>query len=83
MSGGQQQRVAIARALAMKPALVLADEPTGNRDTASAESVFALMRTINREQATSYLLVTHNLGLARRCDRIVEVVDGRIAAPQG
>ena len=79
MSGGQQQRVAIARALAMSPALVLADEPTGNLDTASAEAAFALMRTINREQATSFLLVTHNLALARRCDRIVEVVDGRIA----
>ncbi|WP_293868376.1 ABC transporter ATP-binding protein [uncultured Alsobacter sp.] len=81
MSGGQQQRVAIARALAMNPALVLADEPTGNLDTASAEAAFALMRRINREQATSFLLVTHNLELARRCDRIVEVVDGRIAAP--
>jgi lipoprotein-releasing system ATP-binding protein len=78
MSGGQQQRVAIARALAMNPALVLADEPTGNLDTASAESVFALLRSINREHATSFLMVTHNESLARRCDRIVRVVDGRI-----
>ncbi|MFO1151102.1 MAG: ABC transporter ATP-binding protein [Alsobacter sp.] len=80
MSGGQQQRVAIARALAMQPSLVLADEPTGNLDSASAESVFALMRRINREQATSFLVVTHNLELARQCDRIVQVVDGKIAA---
>ncbi len=78
MSGGQQQRVAIARALAMSPSLVLADEPTGNLDTASAESVFALMRAINREQGTSFLVVSHNLSLARRCDRIVGVVDGKI-----
>jgi lipoprotein-releasing system ATP-binding protein len=82
MSGGQQQRVAIARALAMNPALVLADEPTGNLDTASADAAFTLMRTINKEQGTSFLLVTHNLDLARRCDRIVEVVDGRIAPPK-
>jgi lipoprotein-releasing system ATP-binding protein len=78
MSGGQQQRVAIARALAAKPALILADEPTGNLDTKSAEAVFELMREVNRREGTSFLLVTHNLSLAKRCDRIVEVVDGRI-----
>ncbi len=78
MSGGQQQRVAVARALAMNPDLVLADEPTGNLDTKSAEAVFGLMREVNREVGTSVLLVTHNLDLARRCDRIIEVVDGRI-----
>ena len=78
MSGGQQQRVAIARALAMNPDLVLADEPTGNLDTKSADSVFDLMRKVNRDSGTSFLLVTHNLELARRCDRIIEVVDGRI-----
>ncbi len=78
MSGGQQQRVAVARALAMNPDLVLADEPTGNLDTKSADSVFDLMREVNRSSGTSFLLVTHNMDLARRCDRIIEVVDGRI-----
>ncbi len=80
MSGGQQQRVAVARALAMNPDLVLADEPTGNLDTRSADAVFELMRQVNRESGTSFLLVTHNMDLARRCDRIIEVVDGRIRA---
>ncbi len=80
MSGGQQQRVAVARALAMSPSLVLADEPTGNLDTKSADGVFELMRKVNSDSATSFLLVTHNLDLAQRCDRIIEVVDGRITA---
>nr|WP_249128916.1 MULTISPECIES: ABC transporter ATP-binding protein [Bradyrhizobium] len=80
MSGGQQQRVAVARALAMSPDLVLADEPTGNLDTRSADAVFELMRQVNRDSGTSFLLVTHNMDLARRCDRIIEVVDGRIRA---
>lgn len=80
MSGGQQQRVAIARALAMNPDLVLADEPTGNLDTKSADSVFELMREVNRESGTSFLMVTHNLDLAKRCDHIIEVVDGKIAS---
>ncbi|WP_128927773.1 ABC transporter ATP-binding protein [Bradyrhizobium guangxiense] len=80
MSGGQQQRVAVARALAMNPDLVLADEPTGNLDSSSAEAVFKLMRQGNRDSGTSFLLVTHNMDLARRCDRIIEVIDGRIGA---
>jgi len=80
MSGGQQQRVAVARALAMNPDLVLADEPTGNLDTKSADAVFELMRQVNRDSGTSFLLVTHDMDLARRCDRIIEVVDGRIRA---
>jgi lipoprotein-releasing system ATP-binding protein len=62
----------------MDPTLVLADEPTGNLDTASAEGVFGLMRRINAERGTTFLIVTHNLALAGRCDRIIEVVDGRI-----
>jgi lipoprotein-releasing system ATP-binding protein len=78
MSGGQQQRVAIARALAMNPDLVLADEPTGNLDSKSADDVFELMRRINASGGSSFLIVTHNIDLARRCDRIIEVVDGRI-----
>ena len=78
MSGGQQQRVAIARSLAMNPALILADEPTGNLDTASANAVLEMMRAVNTSNATTFLIVTHNMALARRCDRIIEVVDGRI-----
>ncbi|VTU21630.1 Lipoprotein-releasing system ATP-binding protein LolD [Variovorax sp. RA8] len=81
MSGGQQQRVAIARALAMNPALILADEPTGNLDTKSAEGVFTLLRQVSAKQGTTVLMVTHNHQLAGRCDRIVELVDGRIVAP--
>ena len=78
MSGGQQQRVAVARALAMKPAVLLADEPTGNLDTASAQSVFDLMKQVNVTQGTTILIVTHNRDLAAQCGRIVEIVDGRI-----
>lgn len=80
MSGGQQQRVAVARALAMNPALVLADEPTGNLDTKSAQLVFDLMRQVNQAHGTTILLVTHNNALAAQCDRIVELVDGRVVA---
>jgi lipoprotein-releasing system ATP-binding protein len=78
MSGGQQQRVALARALAMNPALLLADEPTGNLDTKSADAVFALLRRINQEQGTTVLLVTHNPELGARCDKTIQVVDGLV-----
>ncbi|NWG75763.1 MAG: ABC transporter ATP-binding protein, partial [Rubrivivax sp.] len=80
LSGGMQQRVAVARALILEPALVLADEPTGNLDTASSDEVFALLRRIHEEVGTSFLVVTHDPRLAGRCDRIVEIVDGRIAS---
>jgi lipoprotein-releasing system ATP-binding protein len=80
LSGGMQQRVAIARALVLEPALVLADEPTGNLDTASADDVFALLRRIHADAGTSFLVVTHDPRMAARCDRIVELVDGRIAS---
>jgi lipoprotein-releasing system ATP-binding protein len=78
MSGGQQQRVAIARGLAMNPSMILADEPTGNLDTVSTDTVFKMMRKVNVDDGTTFLIVTHNLDLAKRCDRILEVVDGRM-----
>jgi lipoprotein-releasing system ATP-binding protein len=78
LSGGQQQRVAVARALAMRPPLVLADEPTGNLDTSSADEVFALLRTFNRDFGVTFLVVTHDPRLASRCDRVLELVDGRL-----
>lgn len=83
LSGGQQQRVAVARALAQDPALVLADEPTGNLDTATADDLFALLRRFNRESGTTLLVVTHDTRLAARCDRIIELVDGRIVRGAG
>jgi lipoprotein-releasing system ATP-binding protein len=82
MSGGQQQRVAVARALAMSPALVLADEPTGNLDTKSAQGVFEVMRAVNRAHGATILIVTHNRALAEQCGRIVEIVDGRITSDE-
>ncbi|MBC7624066.1 MAG: ABC transporter ATP-binding protein [Aeromicrobium sp.] len=81
LSGGMQQRVAIARALARNSPLVLADEPTGNLDTKSADDVFALMRQFNQEEGTTFLIVTHDPRLAGRCDRIIELVDGRVRPP--
>jgi len=78
LSGGQQQRVAVARALAMKPALILADEPTGNLDSKSADSVFELLQTVCSEQGTTVLFVTHNPLLSAKCEKTIEVIDGNI-----
>ena len=78
LSGGQQQRVAVARALAMKPSLILADEPTGNLDTKSADGVFELLQSVCKEQGTAVLFVTHNPFLSERCEKTIEVVDGQI-----
>ena len=81
LSGGQQQRVAIARALVRRPPLVLADEPTGNLDTRSAEDVFTLMRKFNRDTGIAFIIVTHDPRIAARCDRTIELVDGRVVRP--
>ncbi len=78
LSGGMQQRVAIARALVLSPPLILADEPTGNLDTASSDEVFALLRRMHTELNISFVIVTHDPKLANRCDRIVELIDGKI-----
>ncbi len=78
MSGGQQQRVAIARALAMNPSVLLADEPTGNLDTKSADAVFTLLRKVNQDHGTTVLFVTHNPELAGRCDKTIQVIDGLV-----
>jgi len=80
LSGGQQQRVAIARALALQPPLVLADEPTGNLDTQTSDQTFAVLREFNRSFGVAFLIVTHDPRLAARCDRTIELVDGRIVA---
>ena len=78
LSGGQQQRVAIARALVTRPALLLADEPTGNLDTKTAADVFALLRRFNEQFGCAVLVVTHDPRLAESCDRTITLVDGRI-----
>ncbi len=78
LSGGMQQRVAIARALALSPRLILADEPTGNLDTHSANDIFELLESVNREQQSACLIVTHDPALAARCQRQIQIVDGQL-----
>jgi lipoprotein-releasing system ATP-binding protein len=78
LSGGEQQRVAIARALVNSPALLLADEPTGNLDSANSENVFELLQNLAREQNIAILMVTHNEEIANRCDKIISIRDGLI-----
>jgi lipoprotein-releasing system ATP-binding protein len=78
MSGGQQQRTAIARSLINQPAIVFADEPTGNLDSDTTEVVYDLLRKINRERDTTFIIITHDRRIAEKTDRIIEIRDGRI-----
>lgn len=78
MSGGQQQRTAIARALLNSPDIILADEPTGNLDSASTETIYNLLRDINDQFKTTFVIITHDRRIAEKADRIVEIADGKI-----
>ena len=82
LSGGERQRVTIARALVNDPAIVWADEPTGDLDSENADEIVALMRQLNREHDLTFLIVTHDIGVGRKTDRIVRMVDGRIVDEQ-
>ena len=83
LSGGEQQRVAVARALIQNPDLVLADEPTGNLDARTGETVFELLHELNQKRNTAFIIVTHNERLYEQTDRLVHMVDGRIENTEG
>lgn len=78
MSGGQQQRVAIARALMNQPKIILADEPTGNLDSDTTETVYDLLREINQKYKTTFIIITHDRRIAEKADRIIEIKDGKV-----
>lgn len=78
LSGGEQQRVAVARALLLEPRVVFADEPTGNLDTTTGEALFRQLMEINGKQGVTFIIVTHNESLSKRCHRVIEMVDGRL-----
>lgn len=80
LSGGQQQRVAIARALATKPAIILADEPTGNLDSKTSQEVLGLLKMTSRQFHQTIVMITHNNEIAQLADRIIRIEDGRIVA---
>ena len=82
LSGGQRQRVTIARALVNNPAIVWADEPTGDLDSENADEIVALMRELNRDHGLTFLIVTHDIGVGRKTDRIVRMVDGQIVSEE-
>ena len=78
ISGGQQQRAAIARSLINEPKIILGDEPTGNLDSETAQSIFKLMKDINKKLETTFILITHDPKVAEQADRIIEIKDGNV-----
>lgn len=80
LSGGQQQRVAIARALVNNSSIVFADEPTGNLDSENTKKIYSLLRDINKEYKTTFVIVTHDLSISKLCDRVIELTDGQVVS---